>query len=320
MSAAPAAAAARGPLAFLLRSQSGQWMVVGLGSIYAFPEQARSFLVPMLDEVGLGNFANNLISNGLLKSDQDSTTNKEVAAAPTPIIIHAGGSSGDSDRGVVATVTKYAIGAGACWVGFIVLSNSLPDFVQEMMPVTRSFFGKTSKFLARSIVEVQKVLEDKIAVMTKKQDTLERKLDGTHDSVKSVQTDLGETRVEISQLGDSLERCEDTLTSSNRLQSYTSKGVTLLVRCVASMLPSNDRQVNELAQYIQDGEDLGRKGMLSPPSNNSSSQPKAAQQQQEPKTNFLIRDSQVDDDLCSLEDVQSLLGFGGGPNALLAAK
>jgi len=298
-------------------------MVVGLGSIYAFPEQARSALVPMLDGVGLGNFANNLITNGLLKSDQDST-GKEAAAAPTPIIIHAGGSSGDSDGGVVATVTKYAIGAGACWVGFIVLSNSLPDFVQEMMPVTRSFFGKTSKFLARSIVEVQKVLEDKIAVMTKKQDTLERKLDGTHDSVKSVQTDLGETRVEISQLGDSLERCEDTLTSSNRLQSYTSKGVTLLVRCVASMLPSNDRQVNELAQYIQDGEDLGRKGMLSPPSNNSSSQPaKAAQQQQapqEPKTNFLIRDSQVDDDLCSLEDVQSLLGFGGGPNALLAAK
>jgi len=116
-------------------------------------------------------------------------------------------------------------------------------------------------------------------------------------------------------LGESMDRCESTLMSSKMLQSYTSKGVTLLVRCVASMLPSNDRTVNELAQYIKDGEDMGKReqeqkrlselkgpgSILSP----------------EPKTNYMIRDSELDSSLHSLEDVHSILGIG--PGGLLKA-
>jgi len=37
-------AAARGPLAFLLRSQAGQWVTISLGAMYAFPEQAKLLL------------------------------------------------------------------------------------------------------------------------------------------------------------------------------------------------------------------------------------------------------------------------------------
>jgi hypothetical protein len=84
------------------------------------------------------------------------------------------------------------------------------------------------------------------------------------------------------------------------------------------MFPSNDRTVGELAQYIKDGEDMGKREqeqrrlteLKGTPGSILSPDPA-------PKTNYLIRDSELDSSLHSLEDVHSILGIG--PGGLLKA-
>lgn len=321
MSAA-GAAAAKGPLAFLLRSQAGQWFTITLGAVYAFPEQAKAVFFPALKEASHWSDLAKQLGQGVGAIDDknnNNNTNSRSMAGPAPIIIHTGGNgSGSHSNGLMVTIATYAIGAGACWVGFIVLTNALPEAVREVMPVTRKFFSKTSHVLAEGIIQVRKVMEEKIAALTQKQDKMDSKLSDTHASVLTVQKDLVDTRGDINKLGESMERQEETLLSSKRLQGYTSKGVTLLVRCVAGMLPTNDRSVNELAQYIQDGEDMGKReqeqrrlaelkgpgSILSPPP-------------PQPKTNYMIRESECDSSLASLEDVNAVLGIG--PGGLLTA-
>mmetsp|Transcript_4528 Transcript_4528/g.8364 ORF Transcript_4528/g.8364 Transcript_4528/m.8364 type:complete len:310 (+) Transcript_4528:240-1169(+) len=301
-----AAGAAKGPLAFILRTQSGQWLAISLGAVYAFPEQAKSLIFPALSQAGeWSDFARQL-SKGIGAADEKGAV-AAAATPPAPIIIQTGSAAEKS--GYLGTIATYAIGAGACWVGFVFLTNALPEAVQEVMPVTRKFFSKSSKLLADGILQVKKVMDEKIAMLSKKQDDMDAKLDGTHASVLDVQRNLDDTRGDINKLGESMERCESTIMSSKRLQSYTSKGVTLLVRCVASMLPSNDRTMSELAQYIKDGEDMGKREQeqrrlsdLKGPGSIISPEP--------PKANYLIRDSELDSSLHSLEDVQSILGLG----------
>ena len=305
MSAAPAAA--RGPLAFLLRSQTGQWFTVVLGGAYAFPEQAKAVVLPALKGAAeYSEVAKQLSASMGVPVDEKAA---ERSLAPAPIIIHTGGSGG-SDKGYVGTVVYYALGAGACWAGYVLLSSALPEAVQEFMPVTRKFFSKTSHILADGILQVRKVMEEKIFVLTKKQDDMDQKIDDTHASVRDVKTELTETRGEIGKLGDSMERCEETLLSSKWLQGYTSKGVTLLVRCVASMLPTNDRSVNELAQYIRDGEDMAKREQQQQTLSQLKGTPGSIlAPEPEPKVNYMIRDSECDSSLASLEDVQNVLGL-----------
>lgn len=312
----PAGAAAKGPLAFLLRSQTGQWLTLTLGAVYAFPEQAKAVVFPALREAGQWSDLARQLSEGM---GSDAKAVSALTPAPVaPIIIHTGGGGATSgSNGYVATIATYAIGAGACWVGFVVLTNALPEAVQEVMPVTRKFFSKTSHILADGIIQVRKVMEERVAALSRKQDDMDAKLGETHASVLTVQKDLVDTRGDIGRLGDSMVRQEETLMSSKRLQSYTSKGVTLLVRCVASMMPTNDRSVNELAQYIKDGEDMGKREQeqrrlseLKGPGSILSSP--------EPRTNYMIRESECDASLHSLEDVNAILGIG--PGGLLTAK
>merc|ERR1712014_355060 len=116
-------------------------------------------------------------------------------------------------------------------------------------------------------------------------------------------------------LSTSMARQESTLQASHRTQSYTSRGVSLLVRCVASMLPSNDRTVNDLAEYIKDGEEIRKheekrrleqsisnavsKKPISMISSHGASAPKQQQQQPPPQNNLLIRTSSKDSDMDS---------------------
>jgi hypothetical protein len=302
------APAARGPLAFLLKSQTGQWFTIVLGGVYAFPEQAKAIVFPALKEAANYSDVAKQLSQGMGVPVHEKSAER-LGAQAVPIIIHTGGSS---DKGYMGTIAYYAIGAGACWVGFVVLTNALPEAVQEVMPVTRKFFSKTSHILADGILQVRKIMEEKIAVLSKKQDDMDKKIDDTHASVRDVKAELGETRSDIGKLGDSMERCEETLMSSKRLQSYTSKGVTLLVRCVASMLPTNDRSVNELAQYIRDGEEMGRREQQQQRLSDLKGPGSIIATQPEPKINYMIRDSECDSSLASLEDVQSILGIGPG--------
>jgi len=319
--AAPAGAS--GPLAFLLRSQTGQWMTISLGAIYAFPEQAKS----VFGDVGTYSSLVKQLSGFTVPTLEDG---KQMAiqaapAAVAPIIIHqhhTNSNSSDGKNQLVSIAIKVAIGGTACWISYFVVTNALPDYVQEFFPVTRKFFAKTSKFLASSIEKVKDVLEEQIGIVSRKQDDLQDKVDETHDSVLGLHKELGDARYDINELTDSMSRQESTLTASHRTHSYTSRGVTLLVRCVATMLPSNDRTVNDLAEYIKDGEEIQKyhdveKRRLSvdsvtrktpvsmiTPDPNTTSRSKSV-----PDNSFLVRQSRADSDMDSLEDIHSVLGI-----------
>jgi len=310
------AAAARGPLAFLLQSQTGQWVTISLGAMYAFPEQAKLILGDLGSYAALAK----QMSGFTVPTLDDKAVAQLAQQQPQSIIIHQTLPS-DGKNQVVTLLVKVVIGGSACWLGYFALTNALPDYVQEFFPVTRKFFAKTSKFLVSSIEQVKNVLEEQIGVVSRKQDDLSKKLDGTHDSVQGLHRELGDARGDLDKLGASMARQESTLSSSHKTMSYTSKGVTLLVRCVASMLPSNDRTVHDLAEYIKDGDEIKKHelkqdqqrriadaalktpvSMMKTPGRLLAS-PAPAQSQ------ILIRESRADSDMDSLEDVHSILGI-----------
>jgi len=320
-------AAARGPLAFLLQSQTGQWITISLGAMYAFPEQAKLVLGD------LGSYATlaRQMSGFTVPSLDQKALTTVVPQQPQSIIIHQTLPYSNSGKNQVVTLLiKVVIGGSACWLGYFALTNALPDYVQEFFPVTRKFFAKTSKFLVTSIEQVKNVLQEQIGVVSRKQDDLSRKLDGTHDSVKGLHKELGDARNDLDKLGASMERQESTLTSSHKTTSYTSKGVTLLVRCVASMLPNNDRTIHDLAEYIKDGEEIKQhedkqeqqrrlKGAVSKtPVSMMSPAGRFMGQKPPQQDNYMIRRSRADSDMDSLEDVHSVLGIRPGQSIIMA--
>lgn len=312
-------AAARGPLAFLLQSQSGQWLTISLGAMYAFPEQAKMVLGD------LGSYA--LMAKQMSGFPVPSLEDSKAIAAPAPpqqIVIHQTLPSVDGKNQYVGLLVKVVVGGTACWVGYFALTNALPEYVQEFFPVTRKFFAKTSKFLVASLEKVKETLEEQIGLVSKKQDDLSKKLDGTHDAVQGLHKELGDARDDMERLGESMSRQESTLNASHKTMSYTSKGVTLLVRCVASMLPSNDRTVHDLAEYIQDGETIKRQeekeqrerrlagvSVRKTPFSSIASPPPKVE-----APNLMIRQSRADSDLDSLDDVHAVLGIRPGNNLL----
>lgn len=324
------AAAAKGPLAFLLRSQTGQWMTVSLGAIYAFPEQAKLVLGD------LGSYAT------LAKQMSGFTIDDKALAPAAPqqpsIIIHQVGSGGEKNQ-ITTLMLKVVVGGSACWIGYMLFTNALPEYLQEFFPVTRKFFSKTSKFLVNTIEQVKLALEEKIQEIISGQDDLSKKLDGTQTSVDGLHKELGDARNDLDKLGDSMARQESTLSSSHKTMSYTSKGVTLLVRCVASMLPTNDRTVHDLAEYIKDGEEIKKHeqkqeqqrrisdSVLKTPVPSVMSTPIRMSTTgritstpgrimlKDPKQ-MMIRESRADDDMESLEDVHSVLGIKPGHSLL----
>jgi len=312
------AAAARGPLAFLLNSQTGQWVTISLGAMYAFPDQAKM----VLGDLGSYAAMAKQMSGFTVPTIDEKAVEK---AAPQSIIIHQTLPSSDSKNQVTTLLIKVVVGGTACWLGYFALTNALPEYMQEMLPVTRKFFAKTSKFLVSSIEQVKNVLEEQIGIVSRKQDDLSKKLDGTHESVQGLHKELGDARSDLDKLGASMERQESTLSASHKTMSYTSKGVTLLVRCVASMLPTNDRTVHDLAEYIKDGEEIKKHeekqeqqrriqssamktpvSMMSPPGRVVPA-----------PQNLMIRESRADSDMDSLEDVHSVLGIKPGQSLLM---
>lgn len=313
------AAAARGPLAFLLNSQTGQWVTISLGAMYAFPEQAKM----VLGDLGSYAAMAKQMSGFTVPTIDEKAVEKAV---PQSIIIHQTLPSSDSKNQVTTLLIKVVVGGTACWLGYFALTNALPEYMQEMLPVTRKFFAKTSKFLVSSIEQVKNVLEEQIGIVSKKQDDLSKKLDGTHESVEGLHKELGDARGDLDRLGASMSRQESTLSSSHKTMSYTSKGVTLLVRCVASMLPTNDRTVHDLAEYIKDGEEIKKheekqeqqrriqgSAMKTPVSSMMSPTGRIAPAAPQ----ILIRESRADSDMDSLEDVHAVLGITPGQSLVM---
>lgn len=251
----------------------------------------------------------------------DDKAVEKVAPQPQSIIIHQTLPGSDQNK-IVTLVVKVVVGGSACWLGYMVLTNALPEYMQEFFPVTRKYFAKTSKFLVSSIEQVKNVLEEQINAVIGKQDDLSKKLDGTNESVEGLHKKLGYAQSDLDRLNASMGRQEDILSASHKTMSYTSKGVTLLVRCVASMLPTNDRTVHDLAEYVKDGEEIKKheekqeqqrriqNSTMKTPLSSSMLSP-TGRMMPTPQ-NLMIRESRADSDMDSLEDVHSVLGIKPG--------
>jgi outer membrane murein-binding lipoprotein Lpp len=242
------AGAARGPLSSVL----AQWTVIGVGG---------------LNLVGNDSFTENVMKGaqvvmGLPITGSFLTKEAPVAAAAqAPIVIHTGGGSSSSssettNAKLVASLVQVCIGASICWGSYLVMSNFLPDSVKEMLPVTRKFFDKAVTSLAKGIFEVKEQLSDQIKTLMGKQDQLQEKQDATHDEVLGVKDDVGDLKLDLENMHHTLGRCESSLTEAERKQTYTARGVRLLVKCVGAILPRNADLTTELESFSKLGDDI----------------------------------------------------------------
>jgi uncharacterized protein YoxC len=230
----------RGPLA----SAGAQWAVVLLGTAYAFigPDRVRDLIV---DHMLLP----------ILESNSKRLDGARIGGGlPQSIVIHTGGDSGGANRNLVGTITAYAAGAGFVWVGYAVVSN-LP-VLEQLMPVTKSFFKRATKELSASLQHVKDVLGKQIMNLIHKTDEISNKQDGMHRDIQDLQGNLQHARDDLQNMTESLDRCETGIEYAERVQNYTARGVRLLVTAVSSILPGNDRISRELQEYSNDGEPL----------------------------------------------------------------
>lgn len=253
---AVANAAMRGPLGILLQSPASQFALLGGGIGYTlYPDQTRSMIEAYVKQ---GLFSSTTTTPGAA-----TTTTPQPQMVPQIITIQTP-SVGSSDSsifsrsGVTSVIIYASVGAGLCWAGYVVCTTVLPESVREMMPVTKRVFEQATTALGKGILSIKKALEDKISNLLQKQEELSAKQDGTKEAVDQVSKDLADARGELSELQQSLDRCHDSLDTTQNMQSYTLRGVKLLVRCVTTFLPHENGDPNgylrDIARYINDGD------------------------------------------------------------------
>ena len=241
--------AARGPLTFLLQSSSGQYVALGLGAYALFPDHVKQFLAPLLGD----QYLKYLADSGKQLQHQGQMQPIIIQTPPSTIIHHGSQGGGVVSSKSLTQVLIYSIaGAGACWVGYIVCSQLLPDAVSEFMPVTKRLFKNTSEALGASITQVKEALQQQLQVLVQQQDRLATQQKSTHKSVEDVKGELGKARSDLTQLQCSIDNVEAGMDESRQLQGYTLKGIQLLVRCVTSFLPDESHFIDDISQYIQD--------------------------------------------------------------------
>lgn len=247
---------ARGPLKILLATPAGQYAVLGLGAFSFFPEQTKQVLAtlkPLLLQAGFpkSGFSSDR-SSGEQKEQQQSQQAPIVIHTPSPTIYTSSSSKGG--KGLVGIIVVTALGAGACWIGYACCAEFLSDTVGQVLPVTRKVFDATAKALGTGILTVKQALEEQMGIVTEKQEALARKQDETHERVTDIQSELGDARIDLATLNESMCRLEESFENSQGMQGYTLRGVKLLVRCVASFLPrdSSDTYMQDLARFIDD--------------------------------------------------------------------
>jgi hypothetical protein len=229
-----------------MQSSGSQWLVVGC--------------------IGLGLFGGDkvrsLIQENLIKalSSSPSYVGPDTARHLSPIVIHTGGgmhAQGNYSRGYLfGLALQVTIGAASCWAAYAFISTLMPECIKEVLPVNRKLFDRAVQSLGEGIIHVKDSLFQQILSLIETQEELGEKQDRTLSEVMLVRDDLHDARGDLSKMGESLTRCESSLSSSKRLQGYTSRGVRLLVRCVAALLPGNDQVLAELLQYIKEAEGM----------------------------------------------------------------
>lgn len=236
---------ARGPLS----SPLAQWAVLGLGVVAvagkenvsaALQRAVHTALQASVDGPGsvLGSSERMIVSQG-----------------QAPIVIHSGpAATAPGSARHIATLVQLTIGAAACWASYIVISTCLPDAVKELLPVTRKFFDNAVTSLGQAILTVRNALSAQIEDLSDKQDELSSKQDATHTEVLAARDDLDGLRLDLESICASVRRCEGSLAAAERRQTYTARGVRLLVRCVGALLPGNATLAGDLEKFSREAE------------------------------------------------------------------
>ena len=228
---AAAGAAARGPFAYLLQTQTGQWLVLGLGAFSVFPDKCEEIVRPLLRSLILG-FPNHPLASDLAAFG--SRASSSPARQQSPIVIQTSGSGSSASDKIWGQVISYAITGAGVWITYTVMVKYLPDWAKEMLPVTRQVFDKAVHNLGKGIVELsQQIL------------TLGRKQDETHG-------ELMEAREDIHNVQSALGRCEDSLEDAGKTNNRSAKGIKLLVRAVATLVPGNNNIAEELNLFAKE--------------------------------------------------------------------
>ncbi len=226
---AAAGAAARGPFAYLLQTQTGQWLVLGLGAFSVFPDKCEEIVRPILRSLILG-FPNVPYAANLVKA---TAGNEQHSQTQSPIVIQTSSGNSASDK-IWGQLIGYTVSAAGVWVSYTVAIHYLPDWAKEMLPVTRQVFDKAVTNLSKGILD----LSEKIL-------TLGRKQDETHG-------ELLEAREDIHNIQSAVDRCEDSLENAERVNGRTARGIKLLVRAVATMVPGNLNIAEELNVFARE--------------------------------------------------------------------
>jgi Sec-independent protein translocase protein TatA len=263
-----ATALGRGPLTFLLQSSGTQWVFIGAIGLGIFgTDRVRSVLQESIAKaLQLSQSPHNQHGGRLAEQGGGSSRNMP------PIVIHTGSNSSggglglSSAGGIVGLALQVTLGAVTCWAAYGVISNAsfIPDIVKEVLPVSRKLFDRAVKSLGEGIIHVRDSLSEQMKELSQTQEELSSKQDKTLSEIELVKCDVGDARQDLERMIDSLTRCESSLGSTEHVSNYTAKGVRLLVRCVAGMLPGNDRVLTELVQYIKESDNLASKGDTPP--------------------------------------------------------
>ncbi|KAL7534361.1 hypothetical protein ACHAWF_004809, partial [Thalassiosira exigua] len=264
---AAAHALAKGPLSTAL----GQWAFLGLGTFVIFTgdngvSRAAQEVAGIAFRLVTGREASLV---GLLTKEAALNHSAGLHQPQAPIVIHTSNPSegGSNARvgGWTMTIVRLGVASGACWTAYIVFAHCLPDQIKAMLPVTRKFFEEAVTSLGRGILRVRDALSEQIENLSTKQDQLSARQDETHGAVLGLRDDIGEVRLNVDDVAAAISRCESSLTDAAGRQTYMSRGVRLLVRCVGDLLRSSDPGVAaELEKFsrieLMDGDDFKDRG------------------------------------------------------------
>jgi hypothetical protein len=239
----------KGPLSSAL----GQWMFLGFGTYVIFTgdngvSRAAQELAAVAFRLatGIGREAVFLRDEAALAGRHHLLSQQHHQHPPQqPVVIYRSDRGGRGGGWWIATIVQVGLGAGACWTAYVLFSNFLPDSVKEMMPVTRRYFESAVTSLGQGILRVRDALSEQITALGIKQDELSEKMDETRDGVLGLRDDLGDVRMHVDDIASAISRCEGSLADAAGRQTYVSRGVSLLVRCVGDLLRHGNPEVAE---------------------------------------------------------------------------
>jgi hypothetical protein len=119
------------------------------------------------------------------------------------------------------------------------------------LPVTKRFFTSSITSLAKGLIAVRDTLGKQISVVDTKIDKLSDSQALIGAEIHQVRTDMTTLTSSVNSINDSLLRCEAQLSSFDAKQSYTARGVRLLIACVGAIIPEGSLS-NELRKFNND--------------------------------------------------------------------